>query len=616
VPAGIGPDRAALGLPDGFLFLFSFDFNSVFKRKNPLGAIEAFTQAFGPEEDVHLIVKSINGGQDPDNLDRLRLAAEPHAHVHLMPDYLSAADKERLTASCDAYVSLHRSEGFGIGMAEALLYDKPVIATGYGGNVDFLDESTGYPVAHEIVEVGADASPYEPSAHWAEPDLGHAAELMRHVVAHPDEAAERAARGAASLRSEHSPAAAGERMARRLETIRARRAEGQPQAAASNGAAPAGSPLRRLRRLPRKVARRVVRGPDRRAVVDDVSRRADAVVRDAVADLRREGALAQATDLAEMRRLRDRLDSTYATQHETQRQLEELRTTVARQEALLRGVGLGAKGDATPTSLLDEYPQAPAGEPWSAEYTEQHREFVATELEDPVLLGIFRDRGALPPGFGTGFDERVVEYPWLASRALGGTVLDAGSVLNHTHVLTRLRPRMDDLHIVTLAPEENAYPQLHVSYLFADLRDLPIADESYDRVVSVSTLEHVGMDNDYYGTPGGVAEDPQAELLAAVAELRRVLKPGGDLYVTVPVGEPDRFAWVRALSPAEIDQLVERFDPAGLAIDYFRHSPDGWQVSDREGIAGARYRDHFSSGPVGEDRAVAARAVACVHLTK
>jgi glycosyltransferase involved in cell wall biosynthesis len=616
VPDGIGPDRAALGLPDGFLFLFSFDFNSVFKRKNPLGAIEAFTRAFAADEDVHLIVKSINGGQDPDNLDRLRLAAEPHPNVHLMPDYLSAADKERLTASCDAYLSLHRSEGFGIGMAEALLYGKPVIATGYGGNVDFLDESTGYPVDHRIVEVGADAWPYEPAARWADPDLDHAARLMRHVVANPAEAAERAARGAAQIRSEHSPAAAGERMARRLETIRARSAEGRSQVVASNGGAPAGSPLGRLRRLPRKVARRVVRGPDRRAAADDVSRRADTLVRDAVAGLQRDGALAQATDLAEMRRLRDRLDSTHATQHEIRRQLEELRETVDRQQALLRGVGLGTGAGAAASALIDEYPEAPAGEPWSEEYTALHRDFVSKELEDPILLGLFRDREPLPPGFGAGFDERVVEYPWLASKPLGGSVLDAGSVLNHTHVLTRLRPRMDDLHIVTLAPEETAYPQLHVSYLFADLRDLPIADASYDRVVSVSTLEHVGMDNDYYGKAGGVAEDPQAELLAAVGELHRVLKPGGDLYVTVPVGEPDRFAWVRALSPAEIDQLVERFAPAGAAIDYFRHSPDGWQVSDRDGVAGARYRDHFSSGPVGDDRAVAARAVACLHLTK
>jgi glycosyltransferase involved in cell wall biosynthesis/SAM-dependent methyltransferase len=616
-PAGTGPDRAALDLPDGFVFLFSFDFNSVFKRKNPLAAIEAFTRAFEPGEDVHLVVKSINGDRDPDNRDRLRLAAQPHPHVHLMSDYLSAADRDRLTASCDAYVSLHRSEGFGIGMAEALLHGKPVIATGYGGNVDFIDESTGYPVGYELVEVGSGAWPYDPTAHWADPDVEHAAELMRRVVEHPEQAAERALRGAALIRSSHSPEAAGERMASRLETIRARQEAPSSQTIATVGATPPRSSLGRLRQLPRRAARRMLRGAatNGAAAAADLSRQADDLVRDAIGQLRREGALAQATDLAELRRLRARLDSTQAMQHETRRQLEELRTAVTKQDARLR-VGLGSAGGADAAAVLDAYPQAPGGEPWSEVYTDRHRDFVAKELEDPALLHLFRDGQELPPGFGAGFDERVVEYPWLAARPLAGTVLDAGSVLNHLHVLTRLRPRMDDLHIVTLAPEESAYPQLDVSYLFADLRDLPIADASYDRVVSISTLEHVGLDNARFGAPGEVADDPQRELLAAVDELRRVLKPGGDLYVTVPVGEPDRFAWVRALSLAEVDQLVARFEPARASIDLYRHSRDGWQRSDREGVAGARYRDHLSSGPVGEDRAVAARAVACVHLTR
>ena len=73
-------------------------------------------------------------------------------------------------------------------------------------------------------------------------------------------------------------------------------------------------------------------------------------------------------------------------------------------------------------------------------------------------------------------------------------MLDAGSTLNHAHILQRLRPAMDKLHIVTLAPEERAFPELDVSYLFADLRDLPLSDDVYDQVVSISTLEHVGLD--------------------------------------------------------------------------------------------------------------------------
>ncbi|MDP9293422.1 MAG: glycosyltransferase, partial [Actinomycetota bacterium] len=198
-------DRERLGVPEGFVFLFSFDYNSVFKRKNPLGLLEAFTRAFAPDDGVSLIVKSINHEKDPDNRDRLRVAASAHPHVHLMEAYLPAADKNALIVSCDAYVSLHRSEGFGLGLAEALLLGKPVIATGYGGNTDFVTGETGYVVPYELVDVGDDAWPYQSGARWADADLDRAGALMREVVADPAAAAARAQRGAALLLERHSP---------------------------------------------------------------------------------------------------------------------------------------------------------------------------------------------------------------------------------------------------------------------------------------------------------------------------------------------------------------------------------------------------------------------------
>ena len=130
---------------------------------------------------------------------------------------------------------------------------------------------------------------------------------------------------------------------------------------------------------------------------------------------------------------------------------------------------------------------------------------------------------------------------WSSSRGSprsrsGGAVLDAGSALNHLHVLDRLRDRMDELDIVTLAPEPGTVPDVRARYVYADLRSLPMRDATYDRVVSISTLEHVGMDNAYYGAEDRVTTDPQPELLAAVRELRRVLKPGGECLITVPGG--------------------------------------------------------------------------------
>ena len=131
--------RAQLGLPEGFLFLFSFDFLSVFERKNPLGLVEAFKQAFAPGEGPTLVLKSINGDQKLSALEELRLATADRDDILVVDRYLSAAEKNALTATCDAYVSLHRSEGFGLTMAEAMTLGKPVIATGYSGQPHLHD---------------------------------------------------------------------------------------------------------------------------------------------------------------------------------------------------------------------------------------------------------------------------------------------------------------------------------------------------------------------------------------------------------------------------------------------------------------------------------------------
>jgi hypothetical protein len=141
--------------------------------------------------------------------------------------------------------------------------------------------------------------------------------------------------------------------------------------------------------------------------------------------------------------------------------------------------------------------------PWTAEYRARHRKFVERALEDSRLLERFRHGERLRRRYGIGFDERVIEYPWLLAREPAGHVLDAGSTLNHEHVLERFLPRCGDLHIVTLAPEPESFPELGVVYSYADVRDLPYPDCSFDTVVAASTLEHVGMDTTAYGAPEG-----------------------------------------------------------------------------------------------------------------
>jgi glycosyltransferase involved in cell wall biosynthesis len=218
--------RAELGLPDGFVFLFCFDFFSVAERKNPLGVIEAFRRAFPePGTGPQLVIKSINGTARLADLERLRMSALDRPDVHVRDGYLDPADQQALIASCDAYVSLHRAEGFGYTMAEAMLLGRPVIATGYSGNLEFMDEDNSFLVGHDLVLIGEGSQPYPAGAHWAVPDLDHAAEHMRRVVVDPGGAEAVAQRGQSDIRLRHSPAARGPLVAARLAVSRAAAAD-------------------------------------------------------------------------------------------------------------------------------------------------------------------------------------------------------------------------------------------------------------------------------------------------------------------------------------------------------------------------------------------------------
>jgi glycosyl transferase family 4 len=204
---------------DGFTFLFAFDHDSVFERKNPLGAVEAFVRAFPDGGSARLVVKCLGAERHPAAHARLLEAAGAHPGVEVIDRLLSAGEMDALMEGADAYVSLHRAEGFGLTIAEALLRGKPVIATAYSGPLDFLSPVNSYLVGYELVPAGPGNEPYPPDAVWADPDLDHAARLMREVAEHPDEAGRRAARGRAEVEASHSPAAAGGAMAARIARV-------------------------------------------------------------------------------------------------------------------------------------------------------------------------------------------------------------------------------------------------------------------------------------------------------------------------------------------------------------------------------------------------------------
>ena len=212
--------KSHFGLDPGrFAFLFVFDMNSRLPRKNPLALIRAFRTAFRPSEPVDLVIK-VSPQEEfyPEWWRELRATAAD-AGVKLIDRSLPRGELFALMNACDAYVSLHRSEGFGFTMAEAMLLGKPTIATGYSGNLDFMTGDNSYLVNYDRVPIAEDVPPYPRGLVWAEPSVGHAAELLRRVVDRPDEARAVAARGRADARRLLSPEAAGRRMAARLEEI-------------------------------------------------------------------------------------------------------------------------------------------------------------------------------------------------------------------------------------------------------------------------------------------------------------------------------------------------------------------------------------------------------------
>ncbi|HLH43226.1 MAG TPA: glycosyltransferase [Bryobacteraceae bacterium] len=228
VPHAIHPgavaalDRAAFGLPqNAFVFLCVFDLMSGFERKNPLGAIAALRAAFQGSDRYHLALKINHAERHSDRLEQIRNAAQG-LPVTILARTMDRADVAGLMNCCDCLISLHRSEGFGLTLAEAMFFGKPVIATAYSGNLDFTREDNSFLVRFQMTTVPPGCEPYRQGARWADPDVSHAAEQMRLVAQSAAARVERARRGQQFVRSELAAPAVGEIMKRRLELLRAR----------------------------------------------------------------------------------------------------------------------------------------------------------------------------------------------------------------------------------------------------------------------------------------------------------------------------------------------------------------------------------------------------------
>jgi glycosyltransferase involved in cell wall biosynthesis len=184
VERAISVSRKEMGLPENtFLFLYVFDFNSYLERKNPQAAVNAFIKAF-PKNDfgVGLVLKTMNSDPDNPQWQAFKALSRRDERIIILEKTLDREKVLGLIDSCDAYLSLHRAEGFGRTPAEAMLFGKPVIATDFSGTADFVNQQTGLPVRWQKKTLKEGDYPFiteKSNAYWAEPDINHAAEQMQ-----------------------------------------------------------------------------------------------------------------------------------------------------------------------------------------------------------------------------------------------------------------------------------------------------------------------------------------------------------------------------------------------------------------------------------------------------
>ncbi len=209
-------DRGYFGLPDDVtLFLISYDGNSNTERKNPMGSIRAFCEAFSPEErDVGLVIKATHAGKE--DLERFRECLAEYPNVFVLTDNYSKAEFNSLVKCVDVYVSLHRAEGFGLVMAEAMQLGTAVIATDWSANTEFMNPEVACMVPARVVKLDRDVPPYPKESHWAQPDEKCAAEYMRRLYEDSTYRERLCCAAQEYLKAEFSPQKAAERIEKRL----------------------------------------------------------------------------------------------------------------------------------------------------------------------------------------------------------------------------------------------------------------------------------------------------------------------------------------------------------------------------------------------------------------
>jgi glycosyltransferase involved in cell wall biosynthesis len=216
-------DRSRFDLPrDKFLFLFAFDYLSFIERKNPQAVVEAFKRAFrrsGQMAPAALVLKTLNADIAPAKAQPLRAMLKDDPDVILIEETLSRLDTLGLVGVSDAVASLHRSEGLGLLVAEAMVLGKPVISTDYSATTELVTPQTGFPVDYRLIPVAEGAYPFSAGQVWADVDVDHAAWQMRQVFEGGTAVAARIAKAKRHIQTEYGQPAVARRQLDRLRVL-------------------------------------------------------------------------------------------------------------------------------------------------------------------------------------------------------------------------------------------------------------------------------------------------------------------------------------------------------------------------------------------------------------
>jgi SAM-dependent methyltransferase len=260
--------------------------------------------------------------------------------------------------------------------------------------------------------------------------------------------------------------------------------------------------------------------------------------------------------------------------------------------------------------------------PWSYGYLDSRWELIYESIRNMSILEQFR-ANTIPQQFGIGFDERVVEYPWIFSKLHGineQKILDAGSTFNYPEIITHKIFPSNNISIFTFYPEDNNFLANRISYQFGDLRELPYKDNYFDRIICQSTIEHVDMDNSIYGYDLQKRDDkaPKSyEYLKVIDELIRTLKPQGKLLLTFPYGKFDNYNFFQQFDQEMVSRITSVFSKFGKYNDeYIHYYANGWKfVLPSNCESTVSYNPHTGVGK-GNDGAAHCRSICCIEFIK